>query len=189
MKTVNAMITGITPLLMNRFSDAAALDATNGQRLSTSRERPAPEDDARSRLYIDEAGNIIMPQPNILMSMTAAGIYFKSGRSKISTQKSSLVPAAVMFNDIHFPFISEGGWHVDTRPVRIPATGGRILRYRPIFYDWSIKMSFDVDTDLIPLSTARELLDCAGSRVGLCDFRPACRGPFGRFRCDAWSID
>jgi hypothetical protein len=32
----------------------------------------------------------------------------------------------------------------------------------------------------------REIVDAAGKRVGLGDFRPACKGPFGKFVVVQW---
>lgn len=31
-----------------------------------------------------------------------------------------------------------------------------------------------------------EIVDAAGSRIGIGDFRPACKGPFGRFVVTSW---
>ena len=82
---------------------------------------------------------------------------------------------------------SEGGWKVDTRPVRIPATGGRILRHRACFDDWSLQISVTLDEAIITVRLFRELVDIAGSHIGLGDFRPDTKGPFGRFVVTLWN--
>ena len=190
---IGITIEGTVPMLMNRFTDEAAQAATSGTRKSAVGQQLSPEDDAESRLYTDEHGNIIMPQPNLLMCITAAGKFFKNGKSKISTQKSSLIPACLAFKDVAYRVKGKGGkgkasWSVDTRPVRIPSTGGRILRHRPIFHAWSISFDVDLDTDIISEGLLREIVDAAGKRIGLCDFRPDCRGPFGRFVVTKWAV-
>jgi hypothetical protein len=75
---------------------------------------------------------------------------------------------------------------VDTRAVRIPATGGRILAHRPMFDDWALEFIADVDTDLMNEKLFRAIVDNAGKRVGLGDFRPATKGPYGRYVVTSW---
>jgi hypothetical protein len=71
--------------------------------------------------------------------------------------------------------------------VRIPSTGGRILCYRPCFHDWKLDFTLQVDEEMISLKLVRDIVDAAGKRVGLGDFRPDCKGPFGKFVVTRWS--
>jgi hypothetical protein len=82
---------------------------------------------------------------------------------------------------IELPIEHKEPWSVDTRAVRIPSTGGRILCHRPSFNDWRLSFTLSVDTDLISAKLVREIVDAAGKRIGLGDFRPSCKGPFGKF--------
>jgi hypothetical protein len=173
---------------MNRFTDEAAGKATDGVSAATATGKRSPREDAEERLYTDEEGGIIMPQPNLYNSLICAGKFFKVGKKQISTQRASLVPAGIFMLEPYYPLISNGDWSVDTRPVRIPATGGRILRHRPIFHDWRVTFELEVDEEMFAPKLVRELVDASGSKIGLCDYRPDCRGPFGRFRVDAWKI-
>jgi hypothetical protein len=118
--------------------------------------------------------------------LICAGIFFKLGKSKVTTQKSSLIPAYLEVEGIEFPVTHKEPWTVDTRAVVIPSTGGRILCHRPCFHDWKIKFAVNVDTDMMPVKMVRELLDAAGKRIGLGDFRPARKGPFGKFVVVEW---
>ena len=86
------------------------------------------------------------------------------------------------------PLIHSQTWTVDTRAVVIPATKGRILAHRPRFDDWALEFSLDLDTSIVQESLLREIVDAAGKRVGLGDFRPARKGPFGKFRVDEWKV-
>ena len=70
---------------------------------------------------------------------------------------------------------------IDVRPVVIKSTKGRIPRRRPIFKNWSLKFTIEYDEDEISAETIKEILDYAGRRVGIGDFRPENGGPFGRF--------
>ena len=155
-------IKGRTPLLCNRFGDEQQQGATTGHRSSITTAKDNVRDEAAGRLYVTEEGTPFIPGTNILRCIIDAGKYHKIGRAKVTTQKSSLIPAAVAINTIVVPIQSEGGWKVDTRPVRIPATGGRILRHRPCFDDWSLTFVVELDTTIISEPIFRAIVDDAG---------------------------
>ena len=39
---------------------------------------------------------------------------------------------------------------------------------------------------MMTVKLLREILDAAGKRIGLGDFRPSCKGPFGKFVITNW---
>jgi hypothetical protein len=182
-------IEGSTPLLCNRFGDAAAMDASSGTRPSGLRDKGTPLEQAEAKLYLGHDGQPMIPVPNLFRCLIDAGTYFKAGKSKITTQKSSLIPACVEVLGVAIPIVHREPWTVDTRPVRIPSTGGRILCHRPCFHDWKLAFEVSLDTDMISLKLFREIVDAAGKRIGLGDFRPSCKGPFGRFYVTLWTPD
>ena len=180
-------ITGTTPLLMNRFTDEAQKAATESSRTSASgRDLGTPREQAQKKVYHDEGGNVIIPQPNLLRCIMEGGRYFKIGKKQVTTQKSSLIPACVDIPAIVLKLAYRTPWDIDSRPVRIPATGGRILCHRPIFHEWSIAFEVALDTDILNPKLFREIVDAAGKRIGLGDFRPDTKGPFGKFVVTAW---
>ena len=187
MQRIDVTIEGTTPLLCNRFTDAAQMAATNGNRLAAVGEKGSPQEQAESRLYIGHDGKPMIPQPNLFRCLIDAGQFFKNGKSKITTQKTSMIPACVEVEGLEIPLEHREPWTVDTRAVRIPSTGGRILCHRPGFNDWRLTFALSVDTDLLSLKLMREIVDAAGKRVGLGDFRPACKGPFGKFVVVSWN--
>ena len=186
MKIVDVSIEGTTPLLCNRFTDAAQMAATNGSRIATVGEKGTPLEQAQSRLYLGHDGKPMIPQPNLFRCLIDSGRFFKSGKSKITTQKTSLIPACLEVDGVEIPIEHKEPWTVDTRAVRIPSTGGRILCHRPCFNDWRLAFTLRIDTDMISVKLVRELVDAAGKRVGLGDFRPDCKGPFGKFVVVRW---
>jgi len=187
---INITIEGKTPLLMNKFTDAAQIRATEGTSGSVVGDRGTPREQAAARVYTDEAGQPVMPQPNLFRCIIDAGKFFKAGKSKVTTQKSSILPACLGFGaDTYFKVESANGWEVDTRPVRIPSTGGRILCNRPMFHDWKIAFSVELDTSILSAKLFREIVDAAGRRIGLGDFRPDCKGPFGKFNVIHWDVE
>jgi hypothetical protein len=181
-----------SPLLLCRFSEEAADKATSGgHKVAQARSRGTPREQAEAYLYLSSGSNgkkqvPIIPQPNLLACIREGGRFFKSGRSKITTQKSSLIPACVDILEMEIPIIHDKPWDVDRRVVRIPTTGGCIWCYRPVFYDWKLKFTVDLDTELLSVKLFREIVDAAGKRIGLGAFRPDCKGPFGKFLVENW---
>ncbi|MBF0342383.1 MAG: hypothetical protein HQL95_15670 [Magnetococcales bacterium] len=189
MKRLTISIEGMTPLLCNRFTDAAQMAATEGTRTGIVGNKGTPREIAESRLYIGHDGKSMVPAPNLFRAIIDAGRFFKAGKSLITTQKSSLIPACVAIEEIELPLEHREPWMVDTRAVRIPSTGGRILSHRPCFQDWRLRFTVLLDDRLITTKLFREIVDAAGSRIGLGDFRPACKGPFGRFVVTQWAVE
>ena len=75
---------------------------------------------------------------------------------------------------------------IDSRPVVVPATKGRIVRHRPRFDTWETTFNISFDETLLTSQQVRTVVDDCGSRVGLLDFRPERKGPFGRFMVSHW---
>lgn len=189
MKTIHVTIEGVTPLLLHRFTDAAAQAATASTRTVAVGEHGSPKEQAAQSLYVDDDERPIIPQPNLFRCIMDAGKFFKAGKSKVTTQKSSMIPACLEIEEMYFPIEHSQPWEVDARPVRIPSTGGRILRYRPMFHDWRLNFTLNLDTDLLSEKLLREIVDAAGKRIGLGDFRPDCKGPFGKFVVVNWECE
>jgi len=186
-KLIDVEISGMTPLLCNKFTDAAAMRATSGNSMVSIGDKGTPMEQAETKLYISEHdGKYIIPQPNLFSCIIAAGQFFKNGKSKVTTQKTSMIPACVDINGVELPIIHKDKWQVDTRAVRNPSTGGRFLCHRPCFHDWKLKFTLNVDTDMIHPKLVRDIVDAAGKRIGLGDFRPSCKGPFGKFVVTSW---
>jgi len=187
---VSVEIEGVTPLLCNRFTDSAAQAATAGTRGSAVGDRGTPREQAEQKLYLSHDGEtLIIPSMNLFRSIMDAGTFFKAGKSKVTTQKSSMIPACLSIEQIEIPIQHAEPWDVDSRAVRIPSTGGRILAHRPCFNDWKLAFDLKLDSSILGIKLLREIVDAAGSRIGLGDFRPATKGPFGRYSVTLWAVD
>jgi hypothetical protein len=77
-------------------------------------------------------------------------------------------------------------FEVDSRPVVVPATGGRIMCHRPRLDSWKLKGTAEIDDEMFSADLVRALFDDAGRKIGIGDFRPQRRGPFGRFNVTLW---
>ena|ERR1700741_677026 len=184
---ISIHITGVTPLICNRFTDEAAIASTNGDRGSSAGiDRGTPLEIAASKLYIGLNGKPMIPSPNLLRSIVDGGAYTKIGKKQVTTQKSSLLYACLSIEAAEIEIIHKQPWRVDTRPIVIPSTGGRILCHRPMFDDWRLEFEVDLDTTIINAKLMRQIVDDAGKRVGLGDFRPIRKGPFGKYVVAKW---
>jgi hypothetical protein len=184
---ISIIIEGITPLICNKFTDAAALIASDGNRGSSAAiDRGTPQEIATSKLYIGLDGMPMIPSPNLMRCIVDGGQFHKAGKKQITTKKESMMYSCLAIEAAEIKIIHKQPWKVDTRAVRIPATGGRILAHRPMFDDWTLMFECELDTTILNTKLFRQIVDDAGKRVGLGDFRPTTKGPYGRFVVNAW---
>lgn len=184
---IKIRIEGTTPLICNRFTDEAAISASSGVRGSgAAADRGTPLEIAKAKLYSGLDGGAMIPQPNLLRCLVEGGRFHKMGRTQITTAKSSHMYSCLDIEGAEIKLQHRQPWKVDTRAVRIPATGGRILAHRPMFDDWALEFVCDLDTDIVGVKTFRNIVDDAGRRIGLGDFRPATKGPYGKFLVTRW---
>jgi len=183
---IKVEISGESPLLCNRFTDETMLKIDGGTTvIAAASDKGTPRERAAKRLYIDSDARPVFPGPNMYRAIIDAGRFHKAGKEKLTTQKSSLIPAGLWLTDIELPII-DGKWEPDVRAVVNPSTGGRLICCRPRFDRWSIKFTLDVDEQMFSASIARALVDDAGRKIGIGDFRPSRKGPFGRFKVIHW---
>lgn len=174
---IDIEITGVTPLLMNKFNIE---DGGKKEKNLTPREA------AERVCYEDEEKKLYYPTTNIYACLIEAGKFHKDGKVKVTTARSSLIPAGVMIMGNHVYFKTPDMWEVDSRAVVVPSTGGRIVCHRPRLDNWSLEFQLELDTKMFTPKFIRTLVDDAGQKVGLGDFRPARKGIYGRFVVTNW---
>lgn len=172
-------ITGITPLLMNRFN-------IDEQQTKVKEKNLTPRESAKRVCYEDEQGKLYYPTTNIYACLIEAGKFHKDGKVKVTTARSSLIPAGVMIDGETIYFKEPETWEVDSRAVVVPSTGGRIVCHRPRLDTWCLDFVLILDNKMFSPKFIRTIVDDAGSKVGLGDFRPARKGIFGRFCVTSW---
>lgn len=175
---IHVEITGITPLLMNRFN----IDDQNIKK----EKNLTPRESAQKLCYEDEHKKLYYPTTNIYACIIEAGKFHKDGKVKVTTARSSLIPAGVMIDGETIYFKTPETWEVDSRSVVVPSTGGRIVCHRPRLDSWCLDFTLTLDLKMFSPKFIRTLIDDAGSKVGLGDFRPARKGIFGRFVVTNW---
>jgi hypothetical protein len=187
MLLVTAGIKGITPLLMNRFTAANEAAVESGRSAVALGDRGTPRERAQEKAYTLPSGELYIPGVWIFSAMIEAGKFHKNGRSKVTTTRSSLVPAGISIPELEIP-LGTKDFEVDSRPVVIPSTQGRIMSHRPRLDEWSVTFTMEIDMEMFSESFCRILLEDAGRKVGIGAFRPQRKGPFGRFTTTRWEI-
>lgn len=181
MKTVTVEIRGTTPLLIHRFAEASEQSKPT-RRIKSQNGDPRAE--AQQNAYQAPDGTFFFSSFAIPGTIGAAGSSHKSTGSRKSLRW--VVPSAVRMTSDTITILNGAGpatsFEVDSRPVTIPATKGRIMRHRPRFDSWGARFDLVVNDDLLSVEVVHQLLTEAGQSIGIGDFRPEKRGPFGCFR-------
>ncbi len=181
MKTIEVEIRGTSPLLIHRFSEDSE-QAKSSRRMKVSDRDPREE--ATKCCYIAPDGTYYFSAFSIPGAMGNAGANHKMRGSRKSLR--FVVPSAVRVTSEAITILNGNGpaktFEVDARPVTIPATKGRIMRYRPRFDSWGAQFTLTLDDNSLSIEDAHALLVEAGTYIGIGDFRPEKRGPFGCFR-------
>lgn len=171
-KSVSVTIEGISALIMHAFRPQPM-----------GFEKMSPGDQAELAAYrITGTNELYVPGINIQRCLVAASTYSK-GKGRSSLQKP--VAACVMVSP-EYCGLATTQFEIDSRPVVNPVTKGRIIRHRPRLDRWSVTIEIEYDPTLLTAVQLRQVVDDAGSRVGLGDFRPERKGPFGRFQVTHW---
>ena len=172
-KKVQCTIKGISALLMHAYP-LEPIESIEKRPIEEQAEYAAYRDPGTENLYI--------PGVAIQRSFIGSATYSK-GKGRASLQKP--IAACVMVNPERCD-LGTKDYIIDSRAVVMPATKGRIIRHRPRLNDWTVKFEIEYDDNLLTETQLRRVVDDAGSRVGLLDFRPERKGPFGRFMVVDW---
>lgn len=173
MDAVTVGLKGLTALLMHSYP-LVPIEAI---------EKKSPEEQAELATYRDpDTKGLYVPGVNVQRALVSAATYSK-GKGRGSLQKSAA--ACLLVSPERIP-LGVDRYTIDSRPVVMPATKGRVMRHRPRIDPWAITFDLEWDPTLLTEPQVRRIVDDFGSRVGLLDFRPERKGPFGRCMVVSW---
>ncbi len=190
MPIVSVEIRGLSPLLQHRFGEEAEQADSKPTRTVTVG-YGTPREQAEKAVYRDQAGCCYFPGQAIARLLREAGSNHKQRGSRRSIK--FIVPAGVIVPADAIAILDEKGkavkdFEIDSRPVTIPATKGRVMRHRPRWDTWTAEFSLEIDEDVLPVDLVHQLLEEGGRRIGIGDYRPERGGPFGRFEVLRWEV-
>lgn len=187
MKTFSVTIEGLTPLLQHRFGEESEIP---DQVRAIHVKKVDPREAAEKVSYRMPDKTLYLPGSAISRLLRDAGASHKQRGSRKSLRY--IVPAAVIVSEDVIPLRNGDGrspakeFEVDSRPVSIPATKGRIMRHRPRLNKWSAVFSLTIDDEMMDEGTIQQLLTEGGRKIGVGDYRPDKGGSFGRFMVTEW---
>jgi hypothetical protein len=185
---------GLTPLMMNKMSESTLEGLRTKQSKPKNADRGStrtPREEAESKVYLSEEGPYI-PGEMLMASFIEAGKHVRlDGKRQVSTAKSTVLPAFLSLLTAG-PLLKEpdtdkaAAWEADVRLGRNPNGGEAVAICRPRFDVWSFTFRIEIEDREVGENTIRELIDKAGRRSGLGDFRPQRKGIFGQFTVERW---
>jgi hypothetical protein len=181
-------LTGLSPMLMHSDRFANPLDpGTKEHKVLTSKKTKTEEDhiaiaksEWRGGLYWSDSVGVYVPTANIRSAIVEGAKLSKLGKQ---IQRGTLIledKAPLKYQGPKDPEqLWAAGTYYDCRSVVI--TGKRLMRYRPMFRDWSVTVEVTYDPAQIEEAQLMRVTSDAGMLIGLGDFRPNKGGSFGRF--------
>lgn len=194
---VECTLTGITPMLQNALSRQTLGELWNPtSRPSKTAARPDPREYADGRIHRLEDGRPCVPNPMLYSAFKAAGVYIRlEGRKMVTTTKGSHLPSMMTLLTTEIPINLPGTdtpapWEVDMQRGVNPNAGGgvAVCIVRPRFDRWELKVELEIDQKETSIERMRELVEKAGRRAGLGDFRPGRKGIYGQFAITNWAV-
>ncbi len=182
---VEVTIVGTSPMLQHKFAEE--FEVSRNTR-TVIQEYGTPREQAEKLVYRNGNG-FYFPGTWIAGSIKEAGSNHKLRGSRKSAK--FIVPAAIRIVEVDIPIMNGDGklidnFEVDSRPVTIPATKGKVMKHRPRFDCWSAKFNVQINTEILTEDFVHQLLNEAGQSQGIGDYRPNKSGPFGCFRVIEW---
>jgi len=189
MKSVSVTIEGVAALLINRFKDESEVQAAAGNVAKKGKkDYGTPRQQAEKTAYYDEeTKKLWVPSTWITGSIATVASDYKLKNSKKSVKSVSGGAIIPYEEKIYF---KEGftlaDVEIDSRPCVVQRA--RIMRHRSKLEFWTLEFNLMIDDSILPLETVKELLDDAGKRAGLGDYRPPKGGQFGRYTVTKWEV-
>lgn len=187
-QTYLCVLEGTTAILQHRFGDAAEMEA-NTRKVHVKAQDP--RDAAEKAAYRTAAGELYVPGAAIARMLREGGAAHKQRGSRKSLKY--VIPSAVLVPEDQIVLRDREGnplthFEVDSRPVVIPSTKGRVMRHRPrLNPPWCLEFPLVINDDVMEPSLIHQLLVEGGTTLGLLDYRPEKGGPFGTFAVVSWA--
>lgn len=173
-------VVGISPLLQN--NPAEFIGKTEASDLAAGKKVYNDADEAKMRLYLSPDGEYCHPCEAFTKAMVKAVAGKKFGKMFAT----NAIKGSVFIAEPHALIIDAKGkqavYHIDRRPVVVGKA--RVLRCRPCFANWRMKVAFEIDTAILRPEQVKESLALAGRIIGIGDYRPEKGGGFGRFKIE-----
>lgn len=182
-ETIQVPIIGTSPLIVHRFSEKAKkqmLDAMQGRK--TPKQIKNPEAEYEAAFHRLKDGRPGFPAVGFKQA-TVGGARFYGKDVTMTALKQFLFFRGEPGADGQQLVAIEGEPRMREDPVPV-GRGGRDLRYRPEFPEWSALLIVTYVTSSLTRGSVLSLIDAGGLGVGVGEWRPQRDGDFGTFQID-----
>jgi hypothetical protein len=184
MKKISITIEGTSPLLMNRYNVEAELEKQKNKRISKEYN---PNIEAENSAYWSSGKKkeLIIPANVLYRSMLNGASWYK-----INKRSAKSVLAGSIKIEPEEISLGTSKYIIDTRPVVIQRN--RVLKSRARVDKWKADFTLVFDDRRIPESSIddiKAILEEAGERIGIMDFRPQKSGWYGTFKIVKFEIE
>ena len=131
--------------------------------------------EAKKFLYKTKKGRLYVPARALKGCLIQAAAYKKAGKFALRP----LLAAGIRVDGSEI-LLNTNKYELDLRTVVIQRQ--RVVKARPKIKNWKLNFKLIINDDLIAPDIIRTVLEEAGERVGILDFRPQKLGEFGTFR-------
>lgn len=187
-------IRGLSPIMLDRMTQAQVLGLITGQPPSYPKDEPL-ETKALRKMYSDAYNEDMpdglygFPKENLEATLRDAGVVVQYGSGK-----NDRITMATKGTELHYflrlrePFYALLGldgkpasWEVDLRKGNATQGSGAVGIVRARFDEWGVVGHVDINIDELSPEKAQELFTKAGVKQGLCSARPSKKMSFGQF--------
>lgn len=176
MKVYAFRVTGISPLLMNNPASMRG-----GPDTVQLKKIPTPEEESAAKVYRTEEGQLYIPAFAFRSSLLGSCAKRKIGKLTANQAVSAGVFCAETQCLLIHPKNSKPVTDYKINVMRAVVQRQGVRRARPEIPEWATLVAFEVDDSFIAPEHILELMTIAGRMQGVGDYRPAKRGPFGRY--------
>lgn len=179
MEVVTFELTGLSPLIQH--SAASMMNKPEGS--IGKKNIPSAEIEAEAGAYRMPSKQLYCPAQAVFACVLNACKGRRIGKIALNTiVVSSVFPTQefvpLVHPKSHKPLTE---YEIDQRRVMIQRAG--IIRSRPKIPEWQGKITFEYDNEAIKSDALLEIVNLAGSRVGLLELSPRTKaGQYGRFQ-------
>ena len=180
---IHVTLKGLTPLLMNRLS-TGDLETKSRRKL----QQPDFKTQAEQSAYIDVVDGkkqLYVPNYSIYGMILYTAKQYRARRIPLSNLLAGTIriePEKIL--------LGTDQYQVDVRPVVIQKS--RVLKARALIPNWQLNFTIIYNKKFLPEGiheTLRQIVEDAGIRVGLLDYRPQHMGWFGTFEIIKWQVE
>lgn len=179
---IHVKIKSLTPLLMNRLNPET-LKTKSTKRFQSYDEKEQAEKSA----YITKVNGkkqLYIPAYAIYSMIIKTAAQYKAKRTSVAS-----LLAGTMRVEPEKILLGHCNYEIDTRPVVIQRA--RVLRSRAKIPEWTATFTIIYNKKALPqaiIEKLKEILEDAGTRVGILDYRPQHKGWFGTFTVEKLEV-